>query len=80
MTARTWLANDDRLQWVQTAENVIQLVAVDGGTCGTVTRNTDKQSFSGSTHRKYLGVFREAKDARAAVEQQFAIEQKDIKA
>jgi hypothetical protein len=69
-------SGDSRLKWFRASPNVEQLVALDGGTVGTVVFLPTSRTFQASTHRKYLGSkFAHLIDARNAVELQFHTEE-----
>lgn len=61
-------ARDGRLQWRKVSPCVHQLMAVDGGTAGTVILMAKANRYSASTHRTYLGQFSMEQEARIAVE------------
>jgi hypothetical protein len=61
-------AKDGRLQWRKVSKSVHQLMALDGGTCGTVVLQAKASRYSASTHRTYLGGFETEQDAKRAVE------------
>jgi hypothetical protein len=68
-------ARDARLKWTRTSPMVEQLLAVDGGTVGTIVFQPKPHIFSASTHRKYIGPFSTLQEARNAVELQW---EKDV--
>ncbi len=61
-------AKDGRLHWRKISKHVHQLMALDGGTCGTVVLQDKANRYSASTHRTYLGPFETEQDAKRAVE------------
>jgi len=67
-------AKDGRLRWVHVSKLVWQLMAIDGGTTGTVILMAKAGRYSASTHRTYLGQFSSELEARTAVENKVAEE------
>jgi hypothetical protein len=59
---------------VHTSKLVWQLMALDGGTAGTVVLMPKVGRYSASTHRTYLGQFSSELEARQAVEDKVAEE------
>jgi hypothetical protein len=61
-------ARDGRLSWQHVSKLVWQLMALDGGTTGTVVLMPKAGRYSASTHRTYLGQYATEIEARRAVE------------
>ena len=68
MTQLLTPATDGRLQWKRMSKFIWQLLAVDGGTTGTIVLMPTYQRYSASTHRSYLGQYADEQTARKAVE------------
>lgn len=74
MTLLLGPARDGRLSWQHVSKLVWQLMALDGGTTGTVILMPKAGRYSASTHRTYLGQFSSEREARQAVENKVAEE------
>lgn len=74
MTLLIGPAKDGRLSWQHVSKLVWQLMALDGGTTGTVILMPKAARYSASTHRTYLGQFSDEQAAREAVENKVAEE------
>lgn len=67
-------AKDGRLKWARVSKFIWQLLAVDGGTAGTIVLMPTFQRYSASTHRSYLGQYADEQLARQAVEDAVELE------